>query len=200
LTAYTVATGPNAPGAGELRGFLQERLPGYMVPALFIPLASLPLSVHGKVDRGALPRPAAELLEPEGELATPRTREEEVLARVWAEALGLRRVGIHGNFFELGGDSILSIQVVSRARREGLLFTPRQLFQHQTIAGLAAVAERAAALAPAAAEAVAGPVPLTPIQAWFFEAELADPHHWNQAVLLEPPRPLHPRTLTRASR
>src|SRR5436305_10203273 len=110
-----------------------------MVPALFVPLAALPLGPTGKVDRKALPSPQAAAAELAG-FAPPRDDREERLAAIWREVLGRERVGIHDNFFQLGGDSILSIQIVARARREGLLITPRQLFAGQTIAALAAVA------------------------------------------------------------
>ncbi|HEX2235927.1 MAG TPA: condensation domain-containing protein, partial [Actinomycetota bacterium] len=106
-----------------------------------------------------------------------------MLAGIWCEVLGLERVGVHDNFFELGGDSILSIQIVARANAAGLGLTPRLLFQHQTVAGLAAVAgtrrEVAAEQGP-----VAGEVPLTPIQRWFLERDLPEPHHFNQSALL----------------
>ncbi len=116
---------------------------------------------------------------------------------MWAEVLRVERVGVHDNFFESGGDSILAIQVVARAARAGVRVTPRQLFQHQTVAELAAVAGTAAA---AAAEqgAVTGPVPLTPIQGWLLEQDLPDPHHYNQAVLLAPGEALDAALLERA--
>ncbi|MEE8585878.1 MAG: condensation domain-containing protein, partial [Acidobacteriota bacterium] len=100
------------------------------------------------------------------------------------QLLGLEKVGVEDNFFELGGDSILSIQVVARANQAGVRLTPRQIFEHQTIAELALVAGSSG---PVEAEQgpVEGPVPLTPIQRWFFEEELRDAHHWNQALLLK---------------
>src|SRR5207253_880152 len=108
--------------------------------------------------------------------AAPRTRVEEQLARIWAEVLGVERVGIHDNFFMLGGDSILSIQVIARAHQAGLQLTPGQMFQHQTLAELAAATQ----LAPTAAVSqgpVEGAAPLTPIQRWFFEQEPPEPRH-----------------------
>src|SRR5205085_6150846 len=95
-------------------------------------------------------------------------------------------VGIHDNFFGLGGDSILSIQVVSRAREAGLRLAPRQLFQYQTVAELAAVAGVEQATA-AEQGTVSGEAPLTPIQHWFFDQKFAEPNHWNMAVMLESP-------------
>jgi non-ribosomal peptide synthase protein (TIGR01720 family) len=98
--------------------------------------------------------------------------------------LRLERVGIHDNFFELGGDSILSIQVIARANQAGLRLTSKQLFQQQTVAELAAVACITPAI-QAEQGLVIGSVPFTPIQHWFFEQAIPDPHHWNQALLLE---------------
>jgi non-ribosomal peptide synthase protein (TIGR01720 family) len=109
---------------------------------------------------------------------------EAGLAAVWAAALGVERVGVHDNFFELGGDSILSIQVVSRAAQAGVRITARQLFQHQTVAELAAVAGTVSSLRAEQGE-VSGSLPLTPIQRWFFAQEVAQPHHYNQSMLLE---------------
>ena len=120
----------------ELRAHLAGRLPDYMVPAAFVPLDELPRTSNGKLDRRALPAPERSLDRPPGVLVPPRRREEEILARIWSELLGLDCVGVHDNFFEIGGDSILSIQVVARAAREGLRLTPRQLFERPTIAGL----------------------------------------------------------------
>ncbi len=184
LVAYWVAAGGAAPAAEELRAFLAGRLPEYMLPAVFVPLAALPLNAHGKVDRGALPAPAA-AREALAGAAPPRNAREALLAEIWRGVLGVERVGVHDNFFQLGGDSILSIQVVARARQAGLLITTRQFFDHQTIAGLAAVAEETGA-AEAGEAAVAGEAPLTPIQRRFFAEERREPWRFNQAVMLEP--------------
>ncbi len=193
LVAYVALTGGGGGEAAaieEIRAHLRARLPEYMVPAVFVPLAALPLNSSGKVDRKALPAPAP-AREAAG-AAPPRDAKEALLAEIWAAVLGLERVGIHDNFFQLGGDSILSIQVVARARRAGLLLTPRQLFDNQTIAGLAAVADRvdaggtAAAAAAAEQGAIVGEVPLTPIQRRFFAEPRREPQRFNQAVLLAP--------------
>jgi len=183
LVAYFAAEGA-APAEEDLRGFLRRRLPEYMLPVAFVRLDSLPLTTHGKVDRKALPEPAAR--EPLSGDAPPRDDREERLAGIWREVLGLERVGIHDNFFQLGGDSILSIQVVARARRAGLLITTRQFFEHQTIAGLAAVADLAEATPVSDQELVTGEAPLTPIQRRFFAEGRREPWRYNQAVLLVP--------------
>ena len=169
--------------APRLRTFLAERLPDYMIPAAFVFLDRLPLTVSGKVDRRALPhlnRSTSE--EP---YVPTRTRVEGLLAGIWSDVLGIDRVGAEDNFFELGGDSILSIQVVARAARIGLPVTPRLLFEHQTIAKLAASLELASApLKAAAVDRPAGDAPLTPIQRWFFNLDVLEPAHFNQAVFL----------------
>jgi amino acid adenylation domain-containing protein/non-ribosomal peptide synthase protein (TIGR01720 family) len=187
LVAYVVAAG-EAPAIEDLRAFLSKLLPEHMVPALFVPLAALPLSPNGKVDRKALPAPAAPVPAASAR-EVPRNAREELLAEIWRGALGLEQVGIHDNFFQLGGDSILSIQVVTRARKAGLLITPRQLFENQTIAELAGVAgtEEPSAIAE---EPVEGEAPLTPVQRRFFAQERREPWRFNQAVLLTPREPL----------
>ncbi len=132
--------------ASELRTALQATLPGYMVPSAIVLMASLPQSSNGKVDRAALPAP---VFEGEGAYEAPRTRAETLLARVWSDVLRAPVVGIHDDFFELGGDSILSVQVVARARQAGLQVTPAQVFAHPSVAALASVArETAGAVVP----------------------------------------------------
>src|SRR6185295_14582165 len=118
LVAYVVPEPEAGAGAGDnlarsLREFLSTRLPAYMVPAAFVRLDALPLAPTGKVDRRALPAPAPEAAPAAGEGTPPRTETEALLARIWADVLGLPRVSVHDNFFELGGDSILSIQIVA---------------------------------------------------------------------------------------
>ncbi|MCP4664677.1 MAG: amino acid adenylation domain-containing protein, partial [bacterium] len=186
------------PSRSELRSFLAERLPDYMVPALFVTLDSLPLTPNGKVDRAALARRALpDRIAPEEELVPPRTLAEVTLAGIWSRVLGVERVGVNDNFFELGGDSILSIQVVSRARQEGLVLTPREVFEQPTLGDLAAVVA-AAAEGLSDQGPVTGELPLTPAQRWFFEWQLGAPHHFNQALLLEARERLEPAWLERA--
>jgi amino acid adenylation domain-containing protein len=121
----------------ELREWARERLPEHMVPSDVVVLEELPLSPSGKLDRGALPAP--EYVRSDAFVA-PRTEVERILAGVWAEVLGVQQVGIHDNFFEMGGDSIRSIQVVVRAARQGVSLTPKLLFQNQALGTLAAAA------------------------------------------------------------
>ncbi len=186
-----------APSVSGLRAHLKERLPEHMIPSAFVMLGRLPRTPAGKVDRKALPPPETSRLDPAGERVAPRTRSEEILARVWAGVFGRDGIGVHDNFFELGGDSILAIQIVARANQARLGLTSRQIFQHQTVAELAAVARERAA-APAEQGAVSGEAPLTPIQRWFFEHDFAEAHHFNQAVLLEARQALDAGRLERA--
>jgi amino acid adenylation domain-containing protein len=163
LLAYVVSrsegdrgvAGEETVGTGELRRFLKERLPDYMVPALFIGLPALPLSANGKLDRRALPAPDGARPELDTEYAAPASEDQRLLAAIWAELLGVGQVGVQDDFFALGGDSILAVQVVARARQAGMAFTAMQLFQHSTVAALAALCSPAelpaAAGAPAAA-------------------------------------------------
>ena len=196
IVAYYVPSHEVPASPRELRAYLAERLPDYMVPAVVMRLDAMPVTTSGKLDRRALPAPDPGRIGQEATHVAPRNRKEEVLAAIWSEALGVPRVGIHDNFFELGGESILSIQVVARARQAGLRLTPRLLFQHQTIEQLAAVAVEIDNRGEMAA--VTGPVPLTPIQRLFFERELPEPHHFNQALLLEVRRALAPPLLEQA--
>ncbi|MEW6497914.1 MAG: amino acid adenylation domain-containing protein, partial [Cyanobacteriota bacterium] len=169
----------------DLRRDLAQKLPDYMVPAAFELLEALPLTPNGKVDRASLPAPEQTRSELEATYTAPRHSVEELLAEIWVQVLHLERVGIHDNFFELGGDSILSLQIISKARDAGLQLTPKQIFQYQTIAELSTVASTIQTTIQAEQGIVTGTVFLTPIQQWFFEQNLLDAHHWNQAVLLE---------------
>jgi fengycin family lipopeptide synthetase B len=188
LVAYIVPEPGQAPTSQNLRAHLQERLPEYMLPALYVQLEALPLTFNGKLDLSALPAP--EWGQPVARTHTaPRTPNEQILADAWSLVLKVKQIDVHTNFFEMGGDSILSLLVIARAREAGLILTPKQIFQHQTIAELGQVA----IAVPAAAgerEATDGEVLLTPIQHWFFEQELPDPQHWNQSILLEVLHPL----------
>jgi amino acid adenylation domain-containing protein/non-ribosomal peptide synthase protein (TIGR01720 family) len=181
LVAYVVPR----PGANfdfrELRSEAQKHLPHYMVPTDFVGLQELPRTAHGKLDRKKLPQPETRI---EEELyVAPRNELENTLAEIWRKLFGVAKVGIHNNFFELGGDSILSIQMVARARAAGLQFSPRQVFERQTIAELAAVAQAELAI-KADQGLISGRVPLGPIQAAFFDWSLVRPDHYNQVVLL----------------
>ena len=145
LVAYVVTAG-DAPPAQELRAFLAARLPEPMIPAAFVRLPVLPLTRNGKLDRRALPEPGTGR-EGTARLSPPTTPTEQALAEVWADVLHLDRVGVDESFFTLGGDSILSLQVVSRAREKGLDLSLQQVFEHPTLRDLARQLEGAGAAA-----------------------------------------------------
>ncbi len=195
LVAYVVGE-----GAAGLRAFLRERLPEPMVPSAFVVLDALPLTATGKIDVRALPAPEAVEAE---EHTAPRTPGEEVLAEIWAGVLGVERVGVHDHFFERGGHSLLATRVVSRVREAfGVELPLRALFEHPTVAGLAAVlgeGERSDAppLLPADRSR---PLPLSFSQErlWFLERmEPGTPHH-NVPAALRLRGPLDAGALERA--
>ncbi len=130
----TVASGDGL--AGELRAHLSSRLPDYMVPATFMVLSSLPLTPNGKVDRKALPAPTQRATVARKETIGPRNDLERKLASIWVEVLGVAEVGVEDDFFELGGDSLLSFRITNRANQAGLALTPRHFFQHRTIGAI----------------------------------------------------------------
>ncbi len=166
----------------EVRAQLGERLPVYMVPVAVVVLAGLPLTVNGKLDKRALPAP-----EYQGgdSYRAPVTVTEEILAGIYAQVLGLERVGVDDSFFELGGDSILSMQVVARARAAGVLCRPRDIFVEQTVARLARVAGVVDGAAGVVDEGV-GSVVATPIMRWL--RELDGPIElFNQTMVVQAP-------------
>ncbi|MGW6732431.1 amino acid adenylation domain-containing protein [Streptomyces sp. NPDC055013] len=167
LVAYVVPAPGAAVDPAALRDHAAERLPEYMVPALFMELDSLPLNPNGKLDRRALPAPPTAAGRPADPQGAPGDGAAGVLARLMAEVLGLPQVGADDNFFELGGDSIVSIRLVSLARKEGVTVTARQVFQHPTPAGLAAEVAPAAAQPPGrTADVGTGPLVLPPVAHW----------------------------------
>jgi amino acid adenylation domain-containing protein/non-ribosomal peptide synthase protein (TIGR01720 family) len=193
LVAYIMPHQHCTPSISELRHFLKAKLPPYMVPNAFVMLESLPLTPNGKVDRRALPAPESRS-GIEVSLVAPRTPIEEMLTLIWAQVLRVEQVGIHDNFFELGGDSILSIQIITKAKQAGLQLTVKQLFAHQTITELAAVADTTLVV-QIEQGLVTGTVPLTPIQQRFFEENSPQKHHYNQSFLLSVPSDLSPELL-----
>jgi len=185
LEAFITCVEP--PSLEDLRAFLARRLPDFMLPATLTVLPSLPLTASGKVDRVRLAVADAEPLRQTASPARPSNSREEILCGIIAEALGLDEIGVHDNFFVLGGDSILAIQVVGRANRAGVHIKLHHIMnpESQTAASLAALP--AAAQTPPTAEPAlrSGAVPLTPIQHWFFQLNSPEPHHYNQSFLFE---------------
>ncbi len=185
LVGYVVLSGAGEEDLPSLQQALGRQLPAYMVPSRLIALARLPLNPNGKVDRHALPVPEAVDL-PMGDYVPPATPLQARLCDLWQTVLGVSRVGIHDNFFALGGDSIMSIQVASRAGREGLQVSVRQIFEYQTVGALAPHVTQAPVLSFSQAPCE-GRLDLLPVQQHFFERDLAAPHHYNQSVLMTVP-------------
>ncbi|MFI1935555.1 amino acid adenylation domain-containing protein, partial [Streptomyces sp. NPDC020330] len=197
LVAYVVPAGGTADHA-ELRAHVERELPEYMVPSAFVSLDALPLTANGKLDRKALPAPQ------QGTAVAAKaagTAVEELLSTLFAEVLGVASVGVDESFFELGGDSIVSIQLVSRARKAGLTLTPRDVFEHKTVEALAAMADDTAGTPDGTATVVSdegiGAVPLTPAVHWL--RELNGPvDGFSQAALLKVPAELGAERLAAA--
>ncbi|MCK4766231.1 MAG: AMP-binding protein, partial [Candidatus Aminicenantes bacterium] len=184
LCAYYTLAEPSgeAPESSDLRRFLSESLPDYMVPAQFVQLDKLPLNPSGKIDRGELPEPG--FGENVSEYAAPTNEVEETLAGIWSEVLGIghEKIGIDNNFFEIGGDSIKVIQISAKLRKHGMKLESGDLFANPTIRQLGTQVkplERKIDQEP-----ITGELPLTPVQEWFFQENMTDKHHYNQAVML----------------
>ncbi|BES72574.1 hypothetical protein RE428_35920 [Marinobacter nanhaiticus D15-8W] len=193
ILAYPLAS---ALDIQALRAALEMQLPDYMIPAHILPVTEFPLTANGKLDRKALPQP-----ERQGEdFAAPLEGVETILAELWQALLHVERVGRHDNFFSLGGDSIISLQVIARARKQGVKLTPKQLFEKQTIAELAQVAEvqQAAGTEPKANTEAAEAFALTPVQQRFFTQAIDNRNQWNQAVRLSVRTPLEAGPLRQA--
>jgi amino acid adenylation domain-containing protein/non-ribosomal peptide synthase protein (TIGR01720 family) len=208
LCAYLVGTvGLDRPA---VEAQLRARLPEPMIPSAWVWLDRFPVTANGKVDLARLPAPASPGTDDEPTPHAPRapaTEVERALAAIWQDILGCPHVQLDDNFFQLGGDSILALKVVARARRAGFKLTPKQLNGHPTLAEAASVAvalsaEPAAPItrstATNAPPPIEAPVRLTPIQLRFLERQQLDPHHYNQAILLELTSPLDLDVLERA--
>lgn len=181
---YVSETGVDAEA---LRGYLAAVLPDYRVPGLLLPIAELPLTANGKLHHAALPLPD------DNAAAQPGRADNELerkLLGVWQTLLPVANLDRHGNFFEYGGDSIIAMQIASRAGQLGVPLTPDLLFKQQTVAELAAELTRLSGL-PEMVEIVeaeiepGGELPLTPIQQWFFALRHPYPHHFNQSLLIQ---------------
>ena len=180
LVGYVVPVAGREIVAGVLREFVAEYVPDYMVPAFVVVLDGLPLTPNGKLDRAALPAPEVRVT---GNGPGPRTPQEQVLCELFGQVLGVAVVGVEDNFFALGGDSIVSIQLVSRARSAGVVITPRDVFDRKTVAGLAAVATEVAGVAGGVGDVGIGAVALTPIMHWL-RARGGPIEGYHQSVVL----------------
>ncbi|MES2733434.1 MAG: non-ribosomal peptide synthase/polyketide synthase [Bacteroidota bacterium] len=179
---------------------LSERLPEYMVPSMLVCLDSFPLMANGKIDKKALPDPDASTMVSEAYVA-PRNEIEQTLAEIWQDVLGIEQIGIHDNFFQLGGDSIIIIQIVSRARRSGYQLQVGDLFDYQTIATLytvLSVRTGISAVTSVDQGTLTGGSGLLPIQQWYFEREAETTSHFNQSFLLALDKRVDTSTLSAA--
>ncbi|BAZ49869.1 amino acid adenylation domain-containing protein [Nostoc sp. NIES-4103] len=191
LVAYVVLLEKITSAISDLRSFLKQKLPEYMIPAYFVLLDGLPISPNGKVDRKALPAPEIAGIAGENNKIAPRTPQEEILALIWTEVLGIEQIGIHDNFFELGGHSLLATQVISRMRTAWAVEIPlRSLFENPTIAGLAKTVESAQkqeqTIPPLVAIARNQNLPLSFAQQrlWFLNALQPDSAFYNIPIMV----------------
>nr|WP_268893041.1 non-ribosomal peptide synthetase [Paenibacillus lutrae] len=178
LCAYVVAPEIDVQ---HLRQALAQRLPHYMVPALFMRIERMPLTGSGKLDRKALPAPRPDIGSGEPG-ASPRNETERLLVSIWEDVLGAAPIGIEDNFFELGGDSIKALQVASQLFPHGFTLALKDVFRHPTVSMLSGLLEHHA---PEADQSeVVGVTELSPVQRWFLEQRVNDEHHFNQSVML----------------
>ena len=201
LVAYVAGRDASPSLAAELDARLRRRLAHWAVPSAIVVLDALPLLPGGKVDRAALAGPGYEPARPrprEGRRARPRAGAEARLARIWSDVLGVAEVAGDDDFFALGGDSLLTLQVVAQAREAGLPLRVHDLFRYPVLSRLAETAERRRPAPSPRPSPAAGPLPLTPVQSWFFELDVAEPWHFNLSLLLTARRPLDPGRLRRA--
>lgn len=191
LVAYSVIDSATEVAPRDLKSFVQERLPHYMVPALFVALEDLPLTPQGKVARSALPQPDTRQFERKTDFSSvPRTPLEKHLAALWSDLLHLDQVSTEDNFFESGGDSLLSIFFVMRAQQAGLPLQAQHIVQYPTIAELARLLEQ---------QLTRDYRPLTQNQQWFLETYLAaHPEYWHLTMTLEVSQPITPMQLEQA--
>ena len=178
LVAYIVGTNFDKDEAIKV---LSQKLPEYMIPQIYLKLAALPLTRNGKIDKKALPNPDFSDIISEKYVA-PRTYEETELALIWQEVLKVKQVGVQDNFFSLGGDSIMAIQLVSRAKKKGIILKVRDVFTHQTIQEIAKNLKNDIA-AISEQGLLEGESGLLPINHYFFERKFNNHNHYNQSVL-----------------
>ncbi|MFI8462013.1 amino acid adenylation domain-containing protein [Kitasatospora sp. NPDC085464] len=186
LVAYVVAAAGAAVDTDALRARVAAALPDYMVPSAVVVLDTLPLTLNGKLDRRALPAPVYGADRDGAGGRGPRTEREKALCALFADVLGLDEAGIDDSFFDLGGDSIMSIQLVSRARRAGLELSVRDVFEQRTVAALAEVVRETGGASAEEPGAGVGEVPLTPIMHWFLERG-GPADQYNQSRLVQVP-------------
>ncbi|GAA4279088.1 non-ribosomal peptide synthetase/type I polyketide synthase [Aquimarina mytili] len=180
LVAYYVSE--NEVDINDLKNYLLEKLPSYMIPAYYVRMDQLPLTSNGKLNRKALPLPS---LTEQNNYVGPETETEKVLTEIWGKVLGTPNIGVTDNFFLVGGDSIKSIQISSRLRSLGYEVSVKDILINKDIRSLATKLRKT--LKQSDQSQVEGKAILSPIQKWFFENNLTEKHHFNQSVLLDFP-------------
>ncbi|NEW07887.1 amino acid adenylation domain-containing protein [Paenibacillus sp. SYP-B3998] len=179
LCGYVVSA--EAIPSDEIRAYLATELPEYMIPTVFVSLDRMPITPGGKINRKLLPEPDwHEAIN--DDYQEPANEIEQLLADIWEEVLSVKPIGTNHNFFDLGGDSIKGLQIISRLNHRGYKLDMKELFQQPKIKLLSKFVKQGTRIANQ--EAIEGEVPLTPIQRRFFETQIAHPHHYNQSVML----------------
>ena len=181
LCAYIIGSKPIA--QTEIKSYLSSKLPSYMIPSYIIQLDSYPLTDNAKIDKKRLPKPELSITLDE-EYEEPQNEKESILLEIWHEVLGGEKFGIRQNFFELGGDSIKAIQIVSKLNKRNLKLEVKDIFAAPTIEELSHRVTEKIELKILNKE-IEGYLPFTPIQEWFFENIKTDLHHWNQYIMLQ---------------
>ncbi|WLI79036.1 amino acid adenylation domain-containing protein [Kosakonia sp. H02] len=189
LVGYAVANDENA-DAAQLRDYLRDYLPDYMVPIAIVLLAAIPVTPNGKIDRRALPAPSFTPVSH----SEPTNAQEQLLCTLFAELLNVPQVDSQASFFEMGGDSITAIQLVARARQAGWVITPREVFEHKTVSGLAKVMKATTVAEVTPQIDSVGELPATPIIHWLMENP-GEINSFCQATLLQTPEQLDEATL-----
>jgi len=167
----------------EIREYLTEFLPEYMIPAYFVQLDTLPVNPNGKINRKALPQPEENILKENNEFESPRNEIETLLVKIWGRILGKEKISINDNFFMIGGDSIKAIQIIAQMKKNGYKVDMKDLYQNRKVAELAPHVKKIGRIADQTV--ISGRIPLTPIQQDFFTTTKIKPNHFNQSILLQ---------------
>lgn len=181
IAAYVVRYNPDVVDFEDLKTAIRSTLPDYMVPAVFVQIDSIPVTKNGKLDRRALPE--VERVS-DREYAEPRTPEEKLLADVLSEILGVKQVGLYDDFYELGGDSIKAIRVVSKLRELGYKLDVKEIMQERTLEGMSSYLRYAEDNSYEQGE-ITGDILITPIVQEFKDWNLSKPEHFNQCIMLK---------------
>lgn len=199
LVAFVVAREGSAPTGRELQDFIRQRAPEYEIPAAFVFRDELPLNRSGKIDRSLLLRLGETETIANSVKEPARTLAERAMAAIWNDVLHREDIGVRDDFFELGGDSLLAMQVLARINKSGLHLPARQFFREPTITACALAAKPRTAVATTNKSLPQGTVPLTPVQRWFFETYPEDPHFFNLSALFDVKDAIEPTFLAKAA-